>query len=43
MIKCPKCSKGVLYRAFTLAGDIGWCLKCNYKTEPIVKTKQFTN
>jgi len=33
-MKCPSCKNGILYKAFTLAGDIGWCLKCDYRTEP---------
>ena len=41
-VKCPKCSN-ILFEAFTLEGDIGLCLICQYKTPKPVKTKEFKN
>lgn len=41
-MECPDCGKQ-LYKAFTLAGDIGWCINCNYKTAPKAKVRNFIN
>lgn len=32
-IKCPKCGSKMYYRAFTLDGDIYFCLQCRYRTD----------